>query len=77
MVVRAGIDETVLSLKIKIYRLIGISPKNQLIVFRGAKLMDSQTLAHYHIAEDSLLCLLARTDSEDAENIEFPFDERR
>ena len=57
MVVRASREETILDLKTKIYRLINVLPRFQMIIFRGSKLEDKNTLLHYHIAEDSLLCL--------------------
>ena len=50
MVVRASREETILDLKTKIYRLINVLPRFQMIIFRGSKLKDGNTLLHYHIA---------------------------
>jgi len=59
LIVRVKTHETIYNLKQKLYRLLHILPKNQLLIFRGVKLHNEQLLEHYHIKTDSLLCLHA------------------
>lgn len=56
-VVKLPRNETIWSLKVAISGLVGINPKEQILVFLGRKLKNDRTLLHYHIDSDSLLSL--------------------
>jgi hypothetical protein len=56
-VVQAQYSDMILSIKQRIYELSGIAPHEQLLVFKGRKLNNNQSLKHYRIEPDSLICL--------------------
>ena len=49
IVIKAEYSDTILSLKQKIHELSGITLQEQLLVFKGRKLNNNQSLQHYRI----------------------------
>lgn len=56
-IIKSQSDERVSDLKVSIYNLLKIRPKEQLLVFKGCILDNSLSLAHYRISQDSLVVL--------------------
>jgi hypothetical protein len=63
-VVQAQYSDTILSIKQRVFELSGITPQEQLLVFKGRKLNNDQSLKHYRIEPDSLICLSLTTPNE-------------
>jgi hypothetical protein len=63
-VIQAQYSDTILSIKQRIFELSGITPQEQLLVFKGRKLNNDQSMKHYRIEPDSLICLSLATSNE-------------
>jgi len=58
--VRVSTDETILSLKKRLQKLVGCLPFCMKIVFRGEYLTNDKKISEYHIKSNSLLCLIVQ-----------------
>nr|CDM86799.1 unnamed protein product [Triticum aestivum] len=55
-----GRSETVNSVKVKLYELDGMPPRQQRLIFAGKQLEDHRTLADYNIRKESTIQLVGR-----------------
>lgn len=56
-IVKSESGDKIITLKQSINKLLRIPSRDQLLVFKGRILKNSETLEHYKIKPDSLICL--------------------
>lgn len=74
-IIKSQSDQTVSDLKISIYHLLKIRPKEQLLVFKGCILNNSLSLAHYRINQDSLVVLHTNSAFPEDEDVDSDYDQ--
>ena len=74
-IIKSQSDETVSDLKVSIYNLLKIRPKEQLLVFKGCILDNSLSLAHYRISQDSLVVLHTNSVLPKDEDVDSDYDQ--
>jgi hypothetical protein len=62
-------------LKQNIHKLLKVIPKDQLLVFKGYILQNNETLDHYRIKPDSLICLHSTAKIADDDDIHSDYDQ--
>jgi hypothetical protein len=74
-IIKSQSDETISDLKLSIYHLLKIRPKEQLLVFKGCILDSSLSLAHYRINQDSLVVLHTDSALHQDEDVDSDYDQ--
>lgn len=74
-IIKSQSNETVSDLKVSIYNLLKIRPKEQLLVFKGCILDNSLSLAHYRINQDSLVVLHTNSAIPKDDDVDSDYDQ--